>query len=90
MKLRKYGNLPVIVICHKNRKEISALSSLYKMKPCPCGSGKSSSWQVDARGISLCRTCPYGFVYIDQESFDAHPPASFAGLVSAFREYQGD
>ncbi|HEY7417406.1 MAG TPA: hypothetical protein VH593_19640, partial [Ktedonobacteraceae bacterium] len=24
---------------------------------CPCGSGKDSSWQNDARGIPLCRTC---------------------------------
>jgi len=24
---------------------------------CPCGSGKESFWQNDARGIPLCRTC---------------------------------
>jgi len=27
------------------------------IRPCPCGSGKPSSWQYDARGIELCRTC---------------------------------
>jgi hypothetical protein len=27
------------------------------MRPCPCGSGKESFWQKDARGIELCRTC---------------------------------
>lgn len=27
-------------------------------RPCPCGSGKMSYWQYDARGIELCRTCP--------------------------------
>lgn len=27
------------------------------LKPCPCGSGKLSVWQHDARGIPLCRTC---------------------------------
>lgn len=27
------------------------------IRPCPCGSGKMSSWQNDARGIPLCRTC---------------------------------
>jgi hypothetical protein len=27
-------------------------------RPCPCGSGKDSYWQKDARGIELCRTCP--------------------------------
>lgn len=26
-------------------------------RPCPCGSGKTSFWQKDARGIELCRTC---------------------------------
>jgi len=26
-------------------------------RPCPCGSGKDSYWQYDARGIELCRTC---------------------------------
>jgi len=30
----------------------------------------------------------YGFVYVDQESFEQHKPTTFAGLVSAFREYQ--
>ena len=28
-----------------------------KARPCPCGSGKPSYWQHDARGIPLCRTC---------------------------------
>jgi type III restriction enzyme len=32
----------------------------------------------------------YGFVYVDQESFEQHKPSSFAGLVSTFREYQED
>ena len=26
-------------------------------RPCPCGSGLDSSWQCDARGIELARTC---------------------------------
>ena len=30
----------------------------------------------------------YGFVYVDQESFEQHKPSSFAGLANAFREYQ--
>jgi Zn-finger protein len=29
----------------------------YDVRPCPCGSGKDSRWQYDARGIELCRTC---------------------------------
>ena len=31
--------------------------SRYQARPCPCGSGEPSSWQYDARGIELCRTC---------------------------------
>jgi hypothetical protein len=27
------------------------------VRPCPCGSGLPSTWQHDARGIPLCRTC---------------------------------
>jgi type III restriction enzyme len=30
----------------------------------------------------------YGFVYVDQEGFEKHPPKTFSGLVAAFREYQ--
>jgi hypothetical protein len=28
-----------------------------RIRLCPCGSGKESLWQYDARGIELCRTC---------------------------------
>jgi len=31
--------------------------SQYQARPCPCGSGRDSTWQNDARGIPLCRTC---------------------------------
>ncbi len=30
----------------------------------------------------------YGFVYVDQDGFGKHPPATFGSLVAAFREYQ--
>ncbi len=30
----------------------------------------------------------YGFVYVDQDGFEKHPPATFASVVAAFREYQ--
>jgi hypothetical protein len=30
---------------------------LNEVRPCPCGSGKPSRWQYDARSIALCRTC---------------------------------
>jgi hypothetical protein len=28
-----------------------------KSRPCPCGSGLESTWNYDARGIPLCRSC---------------------------------
>jgi hypothetical protein len=31
--------------------------SIHDIRPCPCGSGLPSQWQLDGRGIALCRTC---------------------------------
>lgn len=31
--------------------------SIHDIRPCPCGSGLDSEWQLDGRGIPLCRTC---------------------------------
>jgi hypothetical protein len=31
---------------------------IHDARPCPCGSGLSSHWVNDARGIPLCRICP--------------------------------
>jgi hypothetical protein len=28
------------------------------MRECPCGSGRNSWWENDARGIPLARVCP--------------------------------
>jgi type III restriction enzyme len=48
-------------------------------------------WCADATEASKeAGATRYGFVYVDQESFENHKPSSFAGLVAAFREYQGD
>jgi type III restriction enzyme len=30
----------------------------------------------------------YGFVYVDQQSFEQHKPSSFIGMTSTFRDYQ--
>jgi type III restriction enzyme len=51
-------------------------------------------WCADATEASAAeagspdQAGPYGFVYVDQDSFEQHRPTSFAGLVAAFREYQ--
>ena len=46
-------------------------------------------WCLDATDASRADGATrYGFVYVDQESFEDHKPSSFAALASAFREYQ--
>ena len=46
-------------------------------------------WCTDATEASAVESgTRYGFVYVDQASFEQHKPSSFAGLASAFREYQ--
>ena len=46
-------------------------------------------WCADAtEAAKLDGGSQYGFVYVDQASFAKHKPTSFAGLASAFREYQ--
>ena len=46
-------------------------------------------WCADATDVSIPLSGPqYGFVYVDQESFERHRPKTFDGLVSAFREFQ--
>jgi type III restriction enzyme len=46
-------------------------------------------WCADATDASKAEhATPYGFVYVDQESFKKHKPSSFAGLVNAFHQYQ--
>ncbi len=46
-------------------------------------------WCADITAAGATEGGPgWGFVYVDQESFEANAPTSFAGLVAAFREYQ--
>ena len=46
-------------------------------------------WCADATAASAADDgVRYGFVYLDQDSFEKHKPTSFAGLVTAFREHQ--
>ncbi len=49
-----------------------------------------AQWCADASAASTAEGGPeYGFVYVDEESFKQHKPTTLAGLVAAFREYQG-
>jgi type III restriction enzyme len=48
-----------------------------------------AQWCEDATTASRAQGGPsYGFVYVDQEGFERHPPASLAELRTRFREYQ--
>ena len=48
-----------------------------------------AQWCADATEASKSEDgVRYGFVYVDQESFEAHRPTDFGGLIAAFRGYQ--
>ena len=48
-----------------------------------------AQWCAEASDASRAAGGPgYGFVYVDQERFDRHTPASWAELLSMFRAYQ--
>jgi len=34
-----------------------SMSGRYQFRACPCGSGRESWWENDARGIPLARVC---------------------------------
>ena len=69
----------VWIVETKGREELDVPQKMNRLK----------QWCLDATEASRAEGgIKYGFVYVDQTSFEAHKPASFAGLVSAFREYQ--
>ena len=47
-------------------------------------------WCADATEASKERAATrYGFVYVDQESFEQHKPSTFAGLAARFTRIPG-
>ena len=69
----------VWIVETKGREELDVPQKMQRLR----------QWCADATEASKAEDgTAYGFVYVDQPSFEAHKPASFAGLVSAFREYQ--
>lgn len=70
----------VWVIETKGREELDVPQKMARL----------AQWCADASAASTADSGPeYGFVYVDEESFKKHKPTTFAGLVAAFREYQG-
>jgi type III restriction enzyme len=69
----------VWIVETKGREELDVPQKMARLR----------QWCIDATEASKEEGgTHYGFVYVDQESFEQHKPSSFAGLVSAFREYQ--
>lgn len=69
----------VWIVETKGREEIDVPQKMARLRQW-CGDATEAT--KDDGGSS------YHFVYVDQESFKKHKPSSFAGLASAFREYQ--
>jgi type III restriction enzyme len=69
----------VWIVETKGREEMDVPQKMARLRQW-CADATETSKEEDAT--------PYGFVYVDQGSFQKHKPSSFAGLVSAFREYQ--
>jgi type III restriction enzyme len=71
----------VWVVETKGREELDIPQKMARLKQWCADATEAAKEQDGTR---------YGFVYVDQEGFEKHPPKTFAGLVTAFREYQGD
>jgi type III restriction enzyme len=69
----------VWIVETKGREELDVPQKMARLR----------QWCMDATEASKAEDgTQYGFVYVDQQSFEQHKPSSFAGLVSVFREYQ--
>jgi type III restriction enzyme len=69
----------VWIVETKGREELDVPQKMARLR----------QWCADATQASTHEGgAAYGFVYVDQGSFEKHKPTSFAGLVAAFREYQ--
>ncbi|HMO47722.1 MAG TPA: DEAD/DEAH box helicase family protein [Rubrivivax sp.] len=69
----------VWIVETKGREELDLPQKMARLK----------QWCADATAAGAADGGPrYGFIYVDQESFEQHRPQSFAALVSSFREYQ--
>jgi len=69
----------VWIVETKGREELDVPQKMARLRQWCADATEAAK---DEGGVS------YGFVYVDQEGFERHRPSSFAGLVSAFREYQ--
>ena len=71
----------VWIVETKGREELDVPQKMARLR----------QWCIDATEASKSEGgVQYGFVYVDQDSFEQHKPTSFSGLVAAFHEYQED
>jgi type III restriction enzyme len=71
----------VWIVETKGREELDVPQKMARLRQW-CADATDASSDADA--------VRFGFVYVDQESFEKHKPSSFTGLASTFREYQED
>ena len=73
----------------KSPEAFRTISEVSEELDVPQKMARMRQWCADATEASKGEGgTRYGFVYVDQESFEKHKPSSFAGLAGAFREYQ--
>ena len=69
----------VWVVETKGREELDLPQKMSRLR----------QWCADATIASKVQGGPgYGFVYVDQESYDRNPPKTFSALATSFAEYQ--
>lgn len=69
----------VWIVETKGREELDIPQKMARLK----------QWCADATDAAKEQDgTRYGFVYVDQNGFEKHPPKTFAGLAQAFTEYQ--
>ncbi len=77
--LVKTADQTVWIIETKGRVEIDLPQKMERLR----------QWCADATTASEAESGPaYRFAYVDEKSFDAHPPKTFVSLAAAFTEYQ--
>jgi type III restriction enzyme len=77
--IARTANGAVWIIETKGREELDVPQKMARLR----------QWCRDATEASKLEAgTPYGFVYVDQQSFEEHTPASFGALIGSFRDYQ--
>lgn len=74
--LVKVSDKRIVVVETKGREDLDVPRKMERLR----------QWCADINRVQT--NLEYGFVYVDQESFEAYKPRSFGHLVDGFKEYQ--